>query len=87
VKSTAYFREIVRVKHPGIAADWILRSLREPVEHRLHAVGRHLFWELVPEAGGKVHRLMTLEDRETVHNACFDRGYLRRLKALPTTPA
>jgi len=77
VKTTAYFREIVRVKHPGIAPDWILRTLGEPVEHRLHADGRHLFWELVPEAGGKVHRVMTLEDRETVHNAFFDRGYLR----------
>ena len=33
------------------------------------------FWGEVPELGGRVLRVVTLEDRTTIHNAFLDRGF------------
>jgi hypothetical protein len=51
--------------------------MAEPLEERRQAAGRYALWGLVPEAQNRALRVMTLEDRETVHNAFFDRGFLR----------
>jgi hypothetical protein len=77
MKVTAYFRDVVRHKHPGIEEAWILRVLGKPLEERQQADGRYVLWGLVPEAQNRALRVVTLEDRETVHNAFFDRGFLR----------
>ncbi|MBM5818318.1 MAG: hypothetical protein FJ083_17650 [Cyanobacteria bacterium K_Offshore_surface_m2_239] len=44
---------------------------------------------LVPEAQNRALRVMSLEDRETVHNAFFDRGFLRAVirSQTPQPPA
>jgi hypothetical protein len=91
MKTTAYFREVVCEKHPGIAQEWILQVTAEPLERRQQADGRFVFWGVVPEAGGRVLRVVTLEDSQTVHNAFFDRGFRRSLlrggqPALPDVP-
>ena len=78
MKVTAYFRDVVRKKHPEIEIAWILRVMEAPVKQRLQSDGRHVLWGLVPEAGNRALRVITLEDRETVHNAFFDRGFLRQ---------
>ena len=45
-------------------------------------------WGLVPEAQNRALRVITLEDRETIHNAFFDRGFLRaRTRSQPSPPA
>ncbi|MEY3749626.1 MAG: hypothetical protein RLZZ186_45 [Cyanobacteriota bacterium] len=75
---TAYFRDVVREKHPGIETAWILRVMEAPLEQRRQSDGRYALWGLVPEAGNRALRVITLEDRETVHNAFFDRGFLRQ---------
>ena len=75
---TAYFRDVVCEKHPGIETAWILRVMEAPLEQRRQNDGRYVLWGLVPEAGNRALRVITLEDRETVHNAFFDRGFLRR---------
>jgi hypothetical protein len=41
---------------------------------------------LVPEAENRALRVVTLEDRETVHNAFFDRGFLRARNRPQTSP-
>jgi len=46
----AYFREVVRQKHPGIEEAWILRVMAEPLEKRRQADGRYALWGLVPVA-------------------------------------
>ena len=61
MKMTSYFRDVVRRKHPGIEAAWILLVMAEPLEERQQADGRYALWGLVPAA----------------HNAFFDRGYLK----------
>ena len=88
MKTTAYFRDVVRQKHPGIEVAWILRVVAEPVEERRQADGRYALWGLVPEAQNRALRVITLEDRETVHNAFFDRGFLKaRTRSQPSPPA
>jgi hypothetical protein len=87
VKTSAYFRDLVRQKHPGIEEAWILR-VAEPLEERRQADGRYALWGQVPEAQNRALRVITLENRETVHNAFFDRGFLRALnRQQPFSPA
>jgi len=88
MKTTAYFRDVVRQKHPGIESAWILRVMAEPLEERTQADGRYALWGLVPEAQNRALRVITFEDRETVHNAFFDRGFLKaRTRSQPSPPA
>jgi len=84
VKVTAYFQEVVRDKHPGIETSWILRVLEDPLQELRQSDGRYAFWGVVPEAGNRVLRVITLQDRETVHNAFFDRGFRRRQSRSPS---
>jgi hypothetical protein len=87
MKMTTYFRDVVRRKHPGIEAAWILRVMAEPLEERQQPDGRYALWGLVPEAQNRALRVITLEDRETVHNAFFDRGYLKAIfRSQPPPP-
>jgi hypothetical protein len=87
LKTTAYFRDVVCQKHPGIEEAWILRVLAQPLEERLQADGRHALWGLVPEAQNRALRVITLKDRETVHNAFFDRSFHRAQTRLPEPPS
>ena len=88
MKTTAYFRDVVRQKHPGIEEAWILRVIAKLVEERRQADGRYALWGLVPEAQNRALRVITLENRETVHNAFFDRGFLKaRTRSQPSAPA
>ena len=64
VKTTAYFRDVVRAKHPGIEEAWILRVMAQPLEERRQPDGRYALWELVPEAENRALRVITLEDRK-----------------------
>ena len=46
MKTTAYFRDVVRQKHPGIEEALMLRVLAEPLEERRQADGRFAMWGL-----------------------------------------
>ena len=88
VKTTAYFRDVVCQKHPGIEEGGIQRVMADPVQERRQTDGRYALWGLVPEAQNRALRVITLEDRETVHNAFFDRGFLKaRTRSQPSAPA
>ncbi len=54
---------------------WIKRTIRAPLRTTVQADGRVRMWAAVPEAGGRILRIILLPDGETVHNAFFDRGY------------
>jgi hypothetical protein len=71
MKMTTYFRDVVRRKHPGIEAAWILRVMAEPLEERQQPDGRYALWGLVPNS----------------HNSFFDRGYLKAIfRSQPPPP-
>ena len=58
---TEYFETEVLRKRP---------YLRKVQEHN-----RVRFWAKVPELGDRVLRVVTLEDKLTIHNAFLDRGF------------
>jgi hypothetical protein len=76
MKSTACFRAIkLRADRAAIEDCWIEFVVRAP-EHRIEqADGRIRLWARVPEANGRWLRVSLLADRETVHNAFFDRRF------------
>jgi hypothetical protein len=75
LKTTRYFEEQVLRKRPYIERVWCARVLADPLAREVQPDGRIRFWGIVPEFGGRVLRVVTLEDGETVHNAFLDRGF------------
>lgn len=73
--TTRYFREQVLRKRPYIQLEWCERILANPLARRVQADGRIRFYGVVPELGGRVLRVVTLADGETVHNAFPDRDF------------
>jgi len=79
MKSTPYFQNKVLKERPYLREEWIKLALSNPIEIEMQPNGRLRHWVYVEEYG-KYLRVVTLQDGETVHNAFFDRGYIRRLK-------
>jgi len=75
LKTTPYFREQVLRKRPYLRAEWIQYVLQNPLRRQRQPDGRIRCWGPVPELPGKVLRVVTLEDGETVHNAFLDRSF------------
>jgi hypothetical protein len=76
VKTTAYFEALrQRPDRAAIRREWIQRTIESPIREVVQADGRIRRWSAVPEANGKVLRVVLLADGETVHNAFFDRGF------------
>ena len=59
-----------------IKLEWIQRVIDHPEREVVQADGRIRRWAAVPEAEGKYLRVILLPDRETVHNAFFDRRFV-----------
>jgi len=75
MRTTRYFREQVLRKRPYIQLEWCERILAQPIAKMVQADGRIRFWGVVPELGGRVLRVVTLADGETVHNVFPDRDF------------
>ena len=58
-----------------IEFDWIQRVIDFPVREEVQVDGRIRLWAAISEMDGKYLRVILLADRETVHNAFFDRGF------------
>jgi hypothetical protein len=76
LKFTKYFAHThAREDRKGIRPEWIEHTVAHPVKEYVQADGRIRRWAKIPEAGGKVLRVVLLEDGRTVHNAFFDRSF------------
>ena len=75
MKTTRYFRAHVLPKRPYIQIESCERILAQPLARMAQTDGRIRFWGVVPELGGKILRVITLADGETVHNAFPDRDF------------
>ncbi len=75
MKTTRYFREQVLRKRPYLRLESCERVIASPLKREVQSDGRIRWWGLAPELGGRVLRVVTLADGETVHNAFLDRGY------------
>src|SRR6185436_1005446 len=74
MKTTRYFEGRVMRKRPYLKGEWCERGLRAPIRIELQEDGRIRHWVFTEEAGYYL-RVVTLEDRETVHNAFPDRDF------------
>lgn len=72
---TAYFEEEVRRKRPYLEREWCIRVVESPVRVERQEDNRWRFWAAIPEFGGRYLRVITLDDRTTIHNAFPDRGF------------
>jgi len=76
VKVTEYFRAIrSRPDRAFIRDDWIKRVIAYPERECVQADGRVRRWSKIDEMEGRYLRVILLPDRETVHNAFFDRRF------------
>ena len=75
VKFTAYFQAMrQRPDRAVIRLEWIERVIERPEKELVQEDGRIRRWGRVAEMDGRVLRVILLPDRETVHNAFFDRS-------------
>jgi ribosomal protein L1 len=76
VKVTRYFAGIrTRADRAVIKDEWIERAIRNPLREVVQADGRIRRWVQIPEMEGRYLRVVLLADKETVHNAFFDRSF------------
>jgi len=75
VKTTRYFEEQVLRKRPYIKREWCERVIANPLWREKQPDARIRHWGIVPELEGRVLRVVTLADGETVHNAFLDRDF------------
>ena len=74
-KYTDYFENEVLRKRPYLRKEWCERVVTNPLTSEPQENNRHRFWGKIEEFGGRFLRVITLEDKTTIHNAFPDRGY------------
>jgi hypothetical protein len=76
VKTTRYFRVTrTRPDRERIKDEWIDYVVRCQERESIQADGRIRRWARIEEMGNRYLRVILLPDKQTVHNAFFDRGY------------
>lgn len=74
-KYTAYFEGEVLRKRSYLKKEWCMRVLENPIKMEKQSNNRYRFWGKIAELEGRILRVVTLEDKITIHNAFPDRGF------------
>ena len=74
-KFTNYFENEILRKRPYIKKEWCIRIVANPIRVERQENNRFRFWGIVDELEGRVLRVITLEDKTTIHNAFPDRSF------------
>lgn len=74
-KYTDYFEKEVLKKRPYLKKEWCVYVLDNAIRSEPQEHNRYRFWATVPEFEGRCLRVITLEDKLTIHNAFPDRGF------------
>ena len=72
---TEYFEKKVLAKRPYVTKELCIRVVEAPIRFERQEANRFRFWRAIPELEGKVLRVITLEDKVTIHNAFLDRRF------------
>ena len=72
---TEYFETEVLRKRPYLKKEWCVAVLEKPIRSEPQEHNRHRFWAAVPELDGRYLRVITLDDKVTIHNAFPDRRF------------
>ncbi len=76
MKFTSYFQATrVRPDRSSIRSEWIERVIAAPTREVVWEKGRIRRWAPIAGMDGRYLRVISLADRETVHNAFFDRSF------------
>ena len=74
-KFTQYFEKEVLRKRPYLRKEWCVRVVENPLRMEPQDGNRFRFWGVIDELGGSILRVITLEDKVTIHNAFPDRRF------------
>jgi len=74
-KYTDYFENEVLRKRPYLRKDWCEFTIDNAVKSETQEHNRYRYWAKIPELGDRYLRVVTLDDRTTIHNAFPDRGF------------
>ncbi len=74
-KFTEYFEKEVLRKRPLIKKKWCVQVVENPIRSEPQENNRYRFWGKIEELEDKVLRVVTLEDKITIHNAFPDRRF------------
>ncbi len=74
---TCYFENEVLRKRPYLQKEWCIYVLENPIAQEMQEHNRYRFWGEIGELDGKILRVVTLEDKKTIHNAFPDRRFKR----------
>ena len=72
---TEYFEKEVLRKRPYLQKEWRIRILENPLRSEPQERNRYRFWGRIEELEGRIVRVITLQDKTTIHNAFPDRGF------------
>jgi len=72
---TEYFEKEVLRKRPYLKKEWCIQGIQNPLKVVPQEHNRFRFWGEIPDLEGRVLRVVTLEDKKTIHNAFPDRGF------------
>ena len=72
---TDYFENEVLRKRPYLKKEWCIQVIENADRTERQEHNRYRFWARVAALGDRYLRVITLEDRTTIHNAFPDRGY------------
>jgi len=72
---TDYFEKEVLRKRPYLKKEWCIRVVENPLRVEVQEHNRYRFWGEIAELEGRMLRVVTLEDKRTIHNAFPDRGF------------
>ena len=73
---TEYFEKEVLRKRPYLKKEWCARVLENPARSETQENNRFRFWAVISEFDNRYLRVVTPEDRVTIHNAFFDRRFV-----------
>jgi hypothetical protein len=74
-KFTPYFENEVLRKRPYLKKEWCIQVIENPIKWEMQENNRFRFWGKIPELEDRMLRVVTLNDRVTIHNAFPDRGF------------
>ena len=72
---TDYFENEILRRRPCLKKEWSVRVVKLPLRSAPQEQNRYRFWAVCPELGGRYLRVVTLENKVTIHNAFLDRGF------------
>ncbi len=72
---TPYFENEVLRKRPYLKREWCIEVIENPLKVEPQENNRFRLWGIIQEWEGRVLRVITLEDKTTIHNAFPDRRF------------